>query len=173
MTTKTRGAASATVRFTHVQSPVGKLRVAWSDLGLVRVDTGRQLDTPPPPHWKRDDESQSPVLTQLRDYFSGARQGFDLRLDLDGTEFQRRVWAALADIPYGETTTYAKLARRVGRPGSARAVGAAVGRNPVSIILPCHRVVGSDGRLTGYAGGLKVKKKLLAIEGASEETAAR
>jgi len=171
MKTKAPGSATATVRFTYVQSPVGKLRVAWSERGLVRVDTGRQLDAPPPAHWVRDDQNETPAIHQLRDYFAGARQAFDLTLDLDGTDFQRRVWAALADIPYGETATYAQLARRIGRPESARAVGAAVGRNPVSIILPCHRVIGSDGRLTGYAGGLEVKKKLLAMEGVREEAA--
>jgi len=165
--------AAASVHFTHVQSPVGRLRVAWSDRGLVRIDTGRQLEAPPPAHWVRDDEAQSPALAQLRDYFAGERRAFDLTLDLDGTDFQRRVWAALADIPYGETATYAQLARRIGRPGSARAVGAAVGSNPVSIVLPCHRVIGSDGTLTGYAGGLPVKKKLLALEGVSGETPAR
>jgi len=167
------GSGAAVVHFTHVQSPVGRLRVAWSARGLVRIDTGRQLDAPPPAHWVRDDESQDPALAQLRDYFAGERRAFDLRLDLGGTDFQRRVWAALADIPYGQTATYAQLAQRIGHPGSARAVGAAVGRNPVSIVLPCHRVIGSDGSLTGYAGGLPVKEKLLAIEGIRTETLAK
>ena len=103
---------------------------------------------------------------QLREYLDGVRKSFDVPLAPDGSEFQRRVWIEIARIPYGETLTYAQLARRAGAPGSARAAGAATGRNPVSIIVPCHRVVGSDGSLTGYAGGLARKAKLLDLEGA-------
>ncbi len=110
-----------------------------------------------------------PVLkstaTQLREYFGGARTEFDVPLELEGTEFQRQVWNELSRIPYGETITYGELARRVGRSGGARAVGQANGRNPVPIIVPCHRVVASDG-LGGYGGGLDVKRALLAREGA-------
>ena len=101
---------------------------------------------------------------QLIDYFAGKRRSFDLASMSKGTEFQRRVWKEIARIPYGETITYAELARRAGAPGSARAAGAATGRNPLSIMVPCHRVVGSGGSLTGYAGGLDRKARLLALE---------
>ena len=103
---------------------------------------------------------------QLREYLDGKRKLFDLHLAPEGSEFQRRVWIEIAQIPYGETLTYAELARRAGAPGAARAAGAATGRNPLSIIVPCHRVVGTDGSLTGYAGGLERKTRLLEIEGA-------
>lgn len=102
---------------------------------------------------------------QLDDYFAGRRAAFELRLATVGTAFERRVWAALLEIPRGATTTYGALARRIGAPGAARAVGTANGRNPVSIIVPCHRVVGQDGSLTGYAGGLARKRALLQLEG--------
>ncbi len=107
-----------------------------------------------------------PVLRALREYFAGKRTTFDLDVAPEGTAFQRRVWRELAKIPFGKTWTYAQLARRVGKPGAARAVGAANGANPVSVVIPCHRVVGSDGSLTGYGGGLGRKEALLALEGA-------
>ena len=103
---------------------------------------------------------------QLREYLEGARRTFDLPLAADGSEFQRRVWLEIARIPYGKTLTYAELAARAGAPGSARAAGAATGANPISIVVPCHRVIGSDGSLTGYAGGVARKRRLLGIEGA-------
>jgi methylated-DNA-[protein]-cysteine S-methyltransferase len=103
---------------------------------------------------------------QLGEYLAGKRRLFDLHLEPRGSEFQRRVWIEIAQIPYGETITYAELARRAGAPGAARAAGAATGRNPLSIIVPCHRVVGTDGSLTGYAGGIERKTRLLEIEGA-------
>ncbi|TLS49753.1 methylated-DNA--[protein]-cysteine S-methyltransferase [Paenibacillus antri] len=103
---------------------------------------------------------------RLRRYFAGERVGFeDIPMDLMGTPFQREVWAALANIPYGEVWTYGRLAEEIGRPTATRAVGAANGRNPLPVILPCHRVVGANGTLTGYRGGLAVKKRLLALEG--------
>ena len=102
---------------------------------------------------------------QVNEYLQGKRQRFDLPLAPEGTEFQRRVWLEIARIPFGETLTYAELARRAGAPGAARAAGAATGRNPLSIIVPCHRVVGTDGSLTGYAGGIERKARLLEIEG--------
>jgi methylated-DNA-[protein]-cysteine S-methyltransferase len=104
-------------------------------------------------------------VRQLGEFLEGKRRGFDLPLAPEGSEFQRRVWMEIARIPYGETLTYAELARRAGTPGAARAAGAATGRNPLSIIVPCHRVVGTDGSLTGYAGGLGRKTRLLEIEG--------
>jgi methylated-DNA-[protein]-cysteine S-methyltransferase len=117
--------------------------------------------------WRRDDAALQPVRDQLSAYFAGDRRDFDLPLALHGTPFQRKVWEALAAIPFGETVGYAEIARRIGSPGSARAVGAAVGRNPVSIVVPCHRVVGSDGSLTGYGGGLDRKRWLLDHERAA------
>ncbi|MBC7323764.1 MAG: methylated-DNA--[protein]-cysteine S-methyltransferase [Moorella sp. (in: Bacteria)] len=104
------------------------------------------------------------VLRQLEEYFAGRRFTFDLPLDLRGTPFQREVWAALSKIPYGTTCSYGDIARAVGRPGAARAVGQAIGRNPVAIIIPCHRVIGKDGRLVGFGGGLEVKEWLLQFE---------
>jgi methylated-DNA-[protein]-cysteine S-methyltransferase len=118
------------------------------------------------PSWVEDPAAFREVMGQLDEYFAGSRATFDLALAPAGTPFQQRVWAELARIPAGTTVTYGELARRVGRPGAARAVGAAVGRNPVSIVVPCHRVVGSDGALTGYAGGIARKAFLLALEGA-------
>lgn len=114
--------------------------------------------------WVRDDDAFTAVERELDEYFAGSRQQFDLRLAPTGTPFQLAVWAQLRRIPCGGTITYGELAQRVGRPGAARAVGAAVGRNPISIIVPCHRVVGADGTLTGFAGGLDRKRALLAIE---------
>ncbi len=111
------------------------------------------------------------VARQLDEYFDGSRTAFDLPLAPAGTRFQLRVWEELARIPRGTVITYAELAARAGRPGAARAVGAAVGRNPISIVIPCHRVVGSDGTLTGYAGGVERKAFLLALEGAALATA--
>jgi methylated-DNA-[protein]-cysteine S-methyltransferase len=108
------------------------------------------------------------VRAELAEYFAGARQRFDLLLAPGGTPFQRRVWRALAAIPFGATVSYLALAQSLGAPRSVRAVAAAVGRNPISVLIPCHRVIGSDGSLTGYAGGLDRKRKLLALEGAAE-----
>jgi methylated-DNA-[protein]-cysteine S-methyltransferase len=119
-------------------------------------------------HGRRDPDDVPPILketaTQLEEYFAGERTDFDLTMELDGTPFQREVWAELARIPYGETISYGELARRVGRPRGPRAVGQANGRNPIAIIVPCHRVLASNG-IGGYGGGLKVKRALLALEG--------
>ena len=114
--------------------------------------------------WTRDDRVFAEVGRQLDAYFDGRRRAFDLPLAPAGTPFQLAVWEKLRRIPYGETTTYGAIARRIGRPAASRAVGAAVGRNPISIIVPCHRVVGGDGALTGFAGGLDRKRTLLALE---------
>ena len=107
---------------------------------------------------------------QLKEYFAGERRTFDLTLDLAGTDFQRKVWSALLSIPYGETRSYGEIAAQIGHPGAVRAVGAANSRNPVSIIAPCHRVIGSTGKLTGFAGGLDAKAQLLTLEGATSES---
>lgn len=140
---------------TLLASPAGLRAVLWPDERPGRV---------PLPH-PVDDDTDDPVLAaaaeQLDEYAAGRRRSFDLPLDLHGTDLQRRVWERLTEIPYGRTCTYAEHARRIGRPAAVRAVAAAIGRNPLSIVLPCHRVVGSDGRLTGFAGGLDVKRRLL------------
>jgi methylated-DNA-[protein]-cysteine S-methyltransferase len=142
-----------------VETPVGPLRLVASGNGLRSVSFPGQ--TPP---WHAVD-GESPVLAeasrQLREYFDGARTEFTVPLDLVGTPFQLVAWRRLAEIPYGETVSYAEEARRIGRPRAVRAVGAANGRNPVPIVLPCHRVIGSDGSLTGFGGGLHVKRALL------------
>lgn len=151
-------------------SPLGPLTLVASDAGLRAVlwsgDDPAQAGLAGPP--AAGETGPSPVLTetarQLDAYFAGSLRSFDLPLDLHGTPFQQQAWLALADIPYGETRTYAEQAARLGRPAAFRAVGAANGRNPLSIVLPCHRVIGSDGSLTGFAGGLAAKRWLLAHE---------
>jgi methylated-DNA-[protein]-cysteine S-methyltransferase len=152
---------------THTQTPVGRLQLVASDAGLVAV------------LWEADDPQrvrlaeaveypEHPVLReaaqQLAEYFAGHCTVFSLPLDLRGTDFQKRVWEALLRIPFGETRSYGELARELGDAGASRAVGAANGRNPVSIVVPCHRVVGTSGKLTGFAGGLTVKAQLLGME---------
>jgi methylated-DNA-[protein]-cysteine S-methyltransferase len=151
-----------------IDSPVGTLKLVATDAGLAAI------------LWPNDDPARvrlgepvesdtHPVLLeterQLREYFDGRRKVFDLKLDFSGTQFQRQVWEALLTIPYGETRSYAQIARQIGRPDAVRAVGAANGRNPISIVTPCHRVIGSSGKLTGFAGGLETKAFLLALEG--------
>lgn len=120
---------------------------------------------PPLPHdARRDDAAFEDARQQLREYFAGERTRFSLPLRMEGTDFQRAVWRGLLDIEYGETISYGELARRIGRPGASRAVGLANGRNPVSIVVPCHRVIGSSGSLTGYGGGMERKRFLLDLE---------
>jgi len=154
---------------THYESPLGTMLLAATDRGLAGVWFVGQRHGPDASGWRHD--PQHPVLqeavAQLAAYYAGERTSFTLPLDLAfGTPFQQSVWAALQAIPRGGTTSYAELARRLGRPQAARAIGAAVGRNPVSIVVPCHRVVGTGGALTGYAGGLERKTALLRLEGA-------
>jgi methylated-DNA-[protein]-cysteine S-methyltransferase len=152
-----------------VPSPVGELLLVGDGESLTglhfRPDSagGGRV----PSGGRRDPAAFAAVTDQLGAYFAGELRTFDLPLAPAGTEFQRRVWRALTTIPYGETTTYGELAEAIGHPGSARAVGAANGRNPIAIVVPCHRVVGADRSLTGYAGGLDAKRTLLDIEGAA------
>jgi methylated-DNA-[protein]-cysteine S-methyltransferase len=157
---------------THVYkmmvSPVGQLKLVASDTALAAI------------LWENDDpkrvrlditgeDPDHPILVeterQLREYFAGKRKAFSVKMEFAGTEFQRRVWQALLAIPFGETRSYGDIARALGNPAAVRAVGAANGKNPISIIAPCHRVIGSTGKLTGFAGGLEVKARLLALEG--------
>ncbi|MCS7179519.1 MAG: methylated-DNA--[protein]-cysteine S-methyltransferase [Anaerolineae bacterium] len=162
------------VYFTTTDSPFGPLTLWATPAGLCRVglpgESRVSLEAwiarwvgPEPP--EENPAVLAEVIAQLREYFSRLRREFDLSLDLRGTPFQRRVWEELGRIPYGQTVSYGELARRMGQPGAARAVGQAVGANPIPIIVPCHRVVGADGSLVGYGGGLEIKSALLRLEG--------
>jgi methylated-DNA-[protein]-cysteine S-methyltransferase len=151
--------------YTRTDSPIGELVLAGDGGVLQRLHMmeGRhpvRID----PAWRRDDDAFADARAQLGEYFEGRRTSFDVPLALHGTPFQRRVWEALLEIPYGETTSYGELARRLGSPRAMRAVGLANGRNPVAVIVPCHRVIGADGTLTGYGGGLERKRLLLELE---------
>jgi methylated-DNA-[protein]-cysteine S-methyltransferase len=150
---------------TVVDSPVGPLTLVASDGALAGLYMRSQRHRPPEETFgEPDPEPFTEARDQLAEYFEGRRTVFELPMALAGTPFQRRVWAALCEIPYGETISYGELAHRIGRPTAARAVGLANGRNPIGIIVPCHRVVGSSGDLTGYGGGLDRKRHLLAFE---------
>jgi methylated-DNA-[protein]-cysteine S-methyltransferase len=158
--------SSMTVFFTHLPSPVGELLLTGDHEGLLGLFMPGDRDLPPAsePSWLRDDERFADAAAQLREYFAGERTSFELELAPHGTPFQLEVWEALRAIPYGETISYAQLAARVGRPAAVRAVGAANGRNPLSIVVPCHRVIGADGSLTGFSAGLEAKRTLLDLE---------
>ncbi len=147
-----------------IDSPVGALLTVVRDGVVLEVSYHRGEERSGVPGAERDDAACSFVRDQLDEYFAGERTAFDLDLEPHGTEFQLQVWGALASIPYGETASYGDIARAVGRPRAVRAVGGANNANPISIIVPCHRVIGSDGSLTGYGGGLEVKRALLALE---------
>ena len=160
----------AAIRSTHIDSPLGGITLAATDAGLAGFWFDGQKHLPDMSAWQTG-RTLHPVTArnaaQVRDYFAGGRDRFDLPLDLShGTEFQQAVWRALCDIETGATTTYGARGARIGKPTAVRAVGAAVGRNPISVIVPCHRVIGADGGLTGYAGSLERKSALLALEGA-------
>ena len=149
------------------ESPHGEILLAATPTGLSGVYfSGQKYFPKDESNWRR--EGGHAVLRQakqeLAEYFSGSRRRFDVALDASGTPFQRAVWSAICTVPYGETISYGELARRAGAAGRARAAGAATGRNPIGIIVPCHRIVGADGNLTGYAGGLERKRALLGLE---------
>ncbi|MEV4440154.1 methylated-DNA--[protein]-cysteine S-methyltransferase [Streptomyces sp. NPDC049577] len=150
---------------TVVDSPYGPLTLVADDGVLCGLYMTEQRHRPPQETFgERDDAPFPEAVRQLEAYFAGELTRFDLPLRLAGTDFQRRVWAGLQDIPYGETVSYGTLAEHIGAPGASRAVGLANGKNPVGIIVPCHRVIGSTGSLTGYGGGLERKRRLLAFE---------
>jgi methylated-DNA-[protein]-cysteine S-methyltransferase len=150
------------VYYDYLDSPVGRLLLALDGQGLRRVhfERGRHV-LPVPEDWQHGPGALHEARGQLNAYFAGKLTAFDLPLAPQGTEFQQQVWLELLRIPYGATTTYGEIARRVGDPTASRAVGAANGQNPLAIIVPCHRVVGADGSLTGYGGGLSIKRYLL------------
>ena len=146
--------------FTIVPSPVGELLLARDDHGIAEIHFH------PDPHddWQRNDTAFADAIAQLDEYFLGKRRKFTLKIAPRGTAFQLDVWGALREIPYGETRSYREIARRIGKPEAIRAVGAANGANPLPIVVPCHRVIGSNGSLTGFGGGLAAKRYLLDLE---------
>lgn len=168
---------SEEIIYAQMDSPVGPVWVASTEEGICGIGLGAgqpeglldwlsgQVGSQPP---HENPAGLEGALAQLREYFAGRRRTFDVPLDVRGTDFQRAVWSEVARIPYGGMASYGEVARRVGKPGAARAVGAAVGANPLPILIPCHRVIGADGSLTGYGGGLDVKAALLRLEGASQ-----
>lgn len=151
--------------YTNYESPVGKLLLVGDGEHLHQVHFENGKHAPPPMReWKESRRPFEEVIRQLKAYFRREREEFEVSLAMEGTAFQRSVWEELRRIPYGETISYGQLAERIGKPKAIRAVGAANGSNPIPIIVPCHRVIGSDGSLTGFGGGLPTKKKLLELE---------
>ena len=154
-----------TIHYDYLDTPIGRLLLAADDAGLryvefERIDQGERIS----PSWRRGRRHLDAVVGQLEAYFAGELHAFDLPLAAEGTDFRKAVWDALVRIPYGETISYGELARRIGDPSASRAVGAANGANPLPIIVPCHRVIGANGKLTGFGGGLPVKQWLLEHE---------
>ncbi len=151
--------------FATLESPIGPLLLASDHVGLreIRFPTGKRPANAEK-EWREDPAQFKDVTRQLRAYFAGELEEFDLPLAPEGTQFQQTVWNELCNIPYGETISYGELAKRIGNPKASRAVGLANGSNPIPIVIPCHRVIGSNGKLTGYGGGLPIKEKLLALE---------
>jgi methylated-DNA-[protein]-cysteine S-methyltransferase len=151
--------------YTSVDSPIGELLLLGDGHALhgLYMQDGRK-PVRIAPRWERSKTPFTDVLVQLREYFAGECVTFDAPLVMHGTQFERRVWRALQDIPYGETVSYGEIARRLRQPSAARAVGLANGRNPIAVIVPCHRVIGANGALTGYGGGLERKRLLLELE---------
>jgi methylated-DNA-[protein]-cysteine S-methyltransferase len=151
--------------YTRIESPVGPLLLVADDAGLCQIlfINGRH-PAHPELSWRQDRAPHTDTIRQLQAYFAGELENFDLQLAPEGTPFQLDVWRRLCDIPYGKTISYGELAGLMGNPNACRAVGLANGSNPIPIVIPCHRVIGSNGKLTGYGGGLPIKEKLLALE---------
>ncbi|MFB2865773.1 methylated-DNA--[protein]-cysteine S-methyltransferase [Aeromonas sp. MdU4] len=161
------------IRYDILPTHCGDLLVAINEHGLVHVNFVAGLRAlPDMGGWQQDGKALASYLVEFAAYFAGRLQHFSLPLAAHGTAFQQAVWQALCDIPYGETRSYKDIARAIGKPDAVRAVGAANGRNPLSIIVPCHRVIGQNGSLTGYAGGLEIKKALLELEISGKEVIA-
>jgi len=155
----------STLRYRTIDSPVGPLTLAGIGSTLMHLRMVDQTHEPDRSGWESaDDEAFGDAVDQLAAYFAGDLTEFDVDMNTGGTEFQRKVWSALRTIPYGETRSYGQIAEQIGSPGAFRAVGLANGRNPIGIIIPCHRVIGSTGSLTGYGGGIDRKRALLALE---------
>jgi methylated-DNA-[protein]-cysteine S-methyltransferase len=153
------------MNYTKIESPLGPLLLAANDHGLRFLSfAASKRAVRPRTDWVQDTKPFREAIRQLQAYFRGELREFDLALDLEGSEFQLRVWKSLRAIPYGKTVSYGELAKRIGEPKAARAVGLANGSNPIPIIVPCHRVIGSNGNLTGYGGGISIKEKLLSFE---------
>jgi len=151
--------------YCYLDTPIGELLLAGEDgaLSLIGFPKG-SMRRDPEPDWIYNEKPLTEARKQLQEYFAGQRKAFDLALQLAGTEFQVSVLRALQEIPYGETVSYGEIAKRIGRPKAMRAVGAANGRNPIPIVVPCHRVIGSSGDLTGFGGGIDTKEALLRLE---------
>lgn len=150
------------MKYSYLDSPIGDMLVTRDEGGITGLDLPKsRYPRSVHPDWDRDDAAFDDIRAQLREYFAGDRQQFDLPLNAGGSPFQALVWAALMRIPYGETTSYGKVAVSIGHPDGSRAVGLANGQNPIPIIVPCHRVIGANGSLTGYGGGLPTKRWLL------------
>jgi methylated-DNA-[protein]-cysteine S-methyltransferase len=161
----TMSATTTSLQYTFEDSPIGSLLLVGDGQALhgLYMQDGRKpkrIES----GWERSTSCFADVKAQLREYFAGERLAFDVALTMAGTPFERRVWSALMEIPYGETCSYGELARKLDQPSAARAVGLANGRNPIAVIVPCHRVIGADGTLTGYGGGLERKRILLELE---------
>jgi methylated-DNA-[protein]-cysteine S-methyltransferase len=151
--------------YCYLTTPIGELLLAGDENGLSMIGFPEgKMRREPDPDWVPDETPFEETVRQLEEYFSGERRTFDLPLNLTGTDFQLQVLEELRRIPYGETTSYGAIARRIGKPTAMRAVGAANGRNPIPIVIPCHRVIGSSGKLTGFGGGLDTKAALLRLE---------
>jgi methylated-DNA-[protein]-cysteine S-methyltransferase len=152
------------IHYRTIDSPIGPLALAGRDGVLTNLRMINQTYEPDRTDWVPDDRAFPDAVDQLEAYFAGQRTDFDLKLSMAGSEFQRRVWQALLTIPYGETRSYGQIADQIGAAGAARAVGLANGHNPIAIVVPCHRVIGANGSLTGYGGGLDRKRSLLEME---------
>ena len=153
--------------YTRFNSDICEIILIGDEQGLIflHMNTGEgERSFEILPAWKRDDGFFSDTIRQLKEYFRGERREFDVKLAPKGTDFQKTVWSALLNIPYGESRSYGELAAEIGRPKASRAVGGANGRNPIPVIIPCHRVIGSSGKLTGFAYGINIKRKLLELE---------
>lgn len=158
------------IAYTYLDSPVGALLLAGDADGLTLISfPSGSREQKPKPAWREDARPFAAAITELREYFAGKRRDFTVTLRPQGTAFQLAVWKALRAIPYGETISYGELARRIGRPSASRAVGAANGANPLPIIVPCHRVIGANGSLTGFGGGVETKRFLLGLESGEPE----
>jgi methylated-DNA-[protein]-cysteine S-methyltransferase len=154
------------MNYTYLETRLGRILLAGDEDGIHLISFQTETDPPQPePNWAEDADSLATAAAQLESYFAGQLKDFDLELAPHGTPFQKRVWQELERIPYGTTISYSELAERIGNPKAVRAVGTANGANPLPIVIPCHRVIGADGSLTGYAGGIEIKEALLALEG--------